>query len=61
MLKDYKIIEKGHHHVLIKAPMNYYMFIPIKEFKEDDKYLDRLWSAGLYIVDVELFLKNMVF
>lgn len=60
MANNYTVLKRGKTHTLVKAPMNYFMYIPNEEYKEDDSYLDNLWSVGVYIVDVESILINLV-
>lgn len=60
MSNQYTILKRGTTHTLVKCPFNYYMYIPNKEFKEDERYLDNLWSNNLYIVDVDKILINLV-
>lgn len=60
MANNYTILKRGKTHTLVKAPMNYYMYIPNEEFKEDNSYLDNLWSQNIYIVDVAGILINLV-
>lgn len=60
MANNYTILKKGKTHTLVKGPFNCYMYIPNGEFKEDDSYLDNLWSNNLYIVDVDKILISLV-
>lgn len=59
-MKNYKILKRGSTHTLVKGPMNYYLYVPNEEFKEDDSLLDKFWSAGIYLVDVESLLIKLI-
>lgn len=60
MANNYSVLKKGKTHTLVKAPMNYYLYIPNEEYKDDDKFLDYLWSNNIYVVDVERILTTLV-
>ena len=60
MANNYTALKKGTTHTLVKGPFNYYLCIPNEEYKDDDKYLDALWSNNIYIVDVDSVLTSLI-
>lgn len=59
-MANYTILKKGKTHTLVEAPLNYYMCIPNEKYKEDETYLDNLWSSHSYIVDVKSLLLRII-
>lgn len=59
-MKNYKIIARNATHTLVKGPFNYYLYIPNEDFKEDDTLLGNYWSCGVYVVDVDHILSELM-